>query len=413
VTDGLRVEYLDLEGLARAPRNPKHHDLGVLQASLDRFGFVAPILVDDATGRLVAGHGRVDALQQLKAAGAPAPERVRVHEGRWLVPVIRGVAFASPLEAESYLVADNQTTILGGWDSERLADVLADLAAQQALGGTGFDQAAVDALLRDVGRSSADEEAAAEEERLDRAAELQVKWETDREQLWQIGPHRLLCGDAMSEADIGRLMSERAALVYTDPPYGMDLDTDFSEMVGLARGNVYARVTGDDRPYDPAHLFAHFGYCREVILWGADYYAERIPERLNGSWFVWDKAAGGEAPNEDYDKMFGSNFELAWSRTRHKRALVRVLWKGIFGLANESKRRLHPAQKPAELARFFLSRFAVPGAVVVDTFAGSGSTFVAAEQLGRRCFGMEIEPKYVAVILERMHEMGLVPRRRG
>jgi hypothetical protein len=151
MTDELRVDYADLDTLARAPRNPKRHDLGALQASLDRFGFVAPILVDDATGRLVAGHGRLDALQALKASGAAAPDRVRVDGDRWLVPVIRGVAFASPLEAESYLVADNQTTILGGWDSVRLAELLADLAEQQALAGTGFDAAAVEALLSEVG----------------------------------------------------------------------------------------------------------------------------------------------------------------------------------------------------------------------------------------------------------------------
>lgn len=147
---GLRVEYLDLATVLRAPRNPKQHDLGVIQASLDRFGFVSPILMDDATGRLVAGHGRLDALQQRKASGGSPPARVRVDGDRWLVPVIRGLAFSSPTEAESYLVADNQLTLLGGWDEHALAGLLSDLATQQALDGTGFDAEDVDRLLADV-----------------------------------------------------------------------------------------------------------------------------------------------------------------------------------------------------------------------------------------------------------------------
>jgi DNA modification methylase len=224
--------------------------------------------------------------------------------------------------------------------------------------------------------------------------------------------HRLLCGDATSDDDVSRLMAGgRADMLFTDPPYGMNLDTDYSSMQGIGTGNTYAPVTGDEHDYDPAHLFRSFAYCGEMFLWGADYYAERIPDRNAGSWFVWDKMAGGEGANDAYDKMFGSNFELCWSRSRHKRAMVRVLWKGIFGLAAEgTKRRVHPTQKPSELGRWLLERFARPGVIVADLFLGSGMTTVAAEQIARLCYGMEIEPKYVAVCLERLSGMGLTPR---
>ena len=108
--------------------------------------------------------------------------------------------------------------------------------------------------------------------------------------------------------------------------------------------------------------------------------------------------------------MFGSNFELCWSKARHKRALVRVTWKGIFGLAAEdTKTRIHPTQKPAKLAGWFLERFCPNDGLVVDLFIGSGFTIVAAEQLDRTCYGMEIEPKYVAVTLQRLADMGLEP----
>jgi len=397
----LAVEYLPLSGLRPAARNPKAHDVEALVASLGRFGFVAPVIIDDRTGRLVAGHGRVEALERAKAAGADPPARVKVEGGEWLVPVVRGVSFARDVDAEAYLLADNQLTAGPGW-GDGIDAMLRELRDADALVGTGFTEADLRKLL---GRGDADDPS----DEVDRAAELAEKWGTARGQLWTAGAHRLLCADARDSAAIATLMDgDRPAMVYTDPPYGMDLDTDFSGMVGLARGNSYDRVRGDAEPYDPGHLFAEFGDCPEIILWGADYYAERIPKRIDGSWFVWDKAAGGDAPNDEYDKMFGSNFELAWSRTRHKRALVRVLWKGIFGLASaDTKRRVHPTQKPAELARWFLERFSEPGAIVVDTFLGSGSTAVAAEQLGRRCYAMEIEPKYVAVTLERLASMGL------
>jgi len=142
-----RIEYMPLSKLVRAPRNPKSHDLGAIHGSVGRFGFVAPFILDDTTGKLVAGHGRLDALQQMKASGKPAPARVQVEGGEWLVPVVRGVSFEDEREAEAYLVADNRTTILGGWDEETLAQVLGDLAAESVLEGTGYDGDDLDGLL--------------------------------------------------------------------------------------------------------------------------------------------------------------------------------------------------------------------------------------------------------------------------
>lgn len=144
----LKIEYVPLNKLVRWPRNPKSHDLGSLYQSIERFGFVNPIVVDEATGKLVAGHGRLDSLQQLKASGRPAPQGIQVSGETWLVPVIRGIAFKSESEAEAYIVADNQLTIAGGWDDAKLAEVLADLAAQDGLEGTGFDADDVDELLK-------------------------------------------------------------------------------------------------------------------------------------------------------------------------------------------------------------------------------------------------------------------------
>src|SRR5262245_30661162 len=143
-----RIEFMPLEGILRAPRNPKGHALDRLGASFDRFGFVAPPLLDEHTGRLVAGHGRIDALLERRRSGAPPPARVRVaDDGGWLVPVIRGLGFASPEDAELYLLGDNKLCELGGWNDEELGKLLADLPPGDA-GLAGFSDEELARLVR-------------------------------------------------------------------------------------------------------------------------------------------------------------------------------------------------------------------------------------------------------------------------
>lgn len=134
----LRIEYVALKELVHWPRNPKDHDLGALSQSFKRFGYTSPILVDEGTGRIVAGHGRVDLLLHLKKSGERVPERVREANGDWLVPVIRGLRFRSEQEAEAYLVADNQLVMLGGWHDQSLYDILKRQLEGNTLDGMGF-----------------------------------------------------------------------------------------------------------------------------------------------------------------------------------------------------------------------------------------------------------------------------------
>jgi len=146
MTDELRLEYVPLTELKRWPRNPKDHDLGLLHSSIERFGFVNPIIVNDETGIILAGHGRLDALVQHKLAGGQPPKRVRVDGDDWLIPVVRGVSLPDA-EAEAYAVADNRTVELGGWDEGKLAAILSDLTQDGGLQGVGFDEDDLDALL--------------------------------------------------------------------------------------------------------------------------------------------------------------------------------------------------------------------------------------------------------------------------
>ena len=145
---GIRVEYVPLGDLERWPRNPKRHDHAGIIESIKRFGFVTPVIVDEKTGRLVAGHGRQEALSMMKKGGDPPPENIRKKGGDWLVPVVRGNRFASEAEAERYLVADNRYVELGGWDNDSLVQILSEQEGQEDLAAMGFDQAEVDRLIK-------------------------------------------------------------------------------------------------------------------------------------------------------------------------------------------------------------------------------------------------------------------------
>lgn len=123
------ITYMPLDELVPAARNPKKHRLDLLRSSMDRFGFAAPVLRDERTGRLVVGHGRAETLSQMRDAGQSPPDGVQLDTGgRWLVPVVRGWASRSDAEAEAYLLADNKHSELGGWDDAGLTSALTDLA---------------------------------------------------------------------------------------------------------------------------------------------------------------------------------------------------------------------------------------------------------------------------------------------
>jgi ParB-like chromosome segregation protein Spo0J len=142
----IRIEYVPLSKVEKWPRNPKLHDTEQLSASVERFGFVQPILLDEKTNRLVAGHGRLETLRKMKDSGKQPPPRIKVSNGDWLVPVVRGVSFKNEKEAEAYLVADNRQVELGGWDEESLAELLR--GQEIDLTGVGWSSKEIDDLVK-------------------------------------------------------------------------------------------------------------------------------------------------------------------------------------------------------------------------------------------------------------------------
>ena len=196
-------------------------------------------------------------------------------------------------------------------------------------------------------------------------------------------------------------------LIVTDPPYGIDLDTDFSGMVsrlggykGKLQGNTNDKVANDiDFQWQPYwEEIKRIG--KKFVIFGGDYFIER-DVFITGSMSIWDKRL-----TESADKMFGSCYEAIWFYPPQKRSIIRYKWAGIFGMEKELiNKRLHPTQKPQELMNILVRDNSDKDTdIIFDPFAGSGTTLVAAKQLGRRWLGCEISEKYCKIAEERLRQ---------
>ena len=368
------------------PKNWRRHPKAqqqALQGVLAEVGFADAVLARDTPEglELIDGHLRQEIM------------------GDALVPVL--VLDVTEEEADKILLTLDPLAAMAERD---------DGAIQSLLDGLTFES---DDLLELLGMAVEQPKEVIEDPgpQIDRADELREKWQTERGQVWEVGRHRLMCGDATGNASVV-MNGAAAACIIADPPYGMRLDTDFSGMVnklhfaqakGVRSGRTYDATVGDDADFDARPVIAAYGNPSEQFWFGADYYSHTLETEHRGAWLVWDKRIDDAA-----DKMFGSCFELIWSHRKCKRDILRIKWAGIFGTEHEPQRgRFHANQKPVGLLSAIIER---TEGIIADPFLGSGTTMVAAEQLGRICYGMEIEPKYVAVALERMAGMGLEPK---
>jgi len=148
-----RIDYLPISKVKGNPRNPKSHDIPTLIESIQRFGFTVPLVLDEKTGLLVAGHGRLEALRTIQASGAKPPLRIQAKGKEWLVPVMRGLSFKDEREAEAYLLADNRLVEAGGWDRPMLAGLLKVLRQEgDELKGLGFVASEADRMIARIGQ---------------------------------------------------------------------------------------------------------------------------------------------------------------------------------------------------------------------------------------------------------------------
>jgi hypothetical protein len=298
--------------------------------------------------------------------------------GDQVVPVL--IVDVTEEEADKMLLTYDPLAMMAHADTDQLLHLLRD---------TQFESKAVNDMLEAVANGERlpmpdlTEPVEDPGPQIDRADELREKWQTERGQVWEVGRHRLMCGDAREQVDIETLLLlERPALMMTDPPYGLN-----KRMAGGTWGLAYRHSDMDEWDYVvPQETLDNLqSYTSNAIIWGGNHYYMK-PSRC---WLIWKKP---------YLPTL-SDVELAWTTFDKPSKCYENSRQPFDG---------HPTSKPLGLLVWCLTNYATGD--IFDPFLGSGTTMVAAEQLGRICYGMEIEPKYVAVALERMAGMGLEPK---
>lgn len=436
-----RIEYIAIDVLPPADRNAKGHDAELIGASIDRFGFIEPCLLDERTHQLVAGHGRRERLIAKRDAGEEPPEGIVVRDGMWTVPVVRGWSSADDAEAEAAGLALNQATIAGGWDSETLAAMLADLAlTTSGFDGTGFVQSNLDDLLHQLEVSNRrrrevdpDEIPAEPTKPLTRVGDL-----------WLLGDHRVLCGDSTNLDDVKRALDgELIDFAFTSPPYnvGVEYEDSDDEIIDAAYEKLLESVVANVvtmlapgrflgwnvgamprlRPWVHIELIIEAGLTLyRQLIWDKvgvvlpTYYMTRESGMVRSyrpnprHEFVWlfcnGKAEFGGTGDFNEELLRDDVFRLS------PNAATRDLWteRGSTSTVGSAQPRnsssvgkVHPAPFPVALPEGFIGYLADRDAVVFDPFAGAGSTLIAAHRMGRRGVGVELSPRYCDVIAER------------
>ena len=352
-----------------------------VNASLRELGWISTVVENRTTGNLIDGHERV---WQALANNEDVPYlQVELSEDEERL----ALAIFDPITN----MAETDAAIL----DELLQDVNTGESALQELLAT----LAGDAGLY-VDNAPKGEDPGAD---VSKADELQAVWNVQPGDLWQLGAHRLICGDCTDEATVARVMGgEKADLGMHDPPYGVEMDKGFSGEAAFAgKGKpIPRRQYSDNWDSKPPDTFdTILAGSKSIILWGGNNFADKLP--ASSHWLVWDK--------NNTMPTFG-DCELAWTNIDRK-SIKKYLYE-YNGLIGKEKERFHPTQKPVGLYIAVLADYSGEGDVVADYYSGSGTTIIACEQLGRKCRAVELHPPYVAVALQRYMDMtGKTPTR--
>jgi hypothetical protein len=353
-----RRKVADLIPYARNARTHSDEQVAQIAASIREWGWTTPVLIDEAGG-IIAGHGRVMAARKLALTDVP----VMVAAG-W-----------SEAQKRAYVLADNKLALNAGWNDELLALELGEIGALGFdIGLTGFGTDEISALSATGTAGLTDPDA---------VPEPPVDPVTKPGDLWLLGEHRLLCGDSTKSEDVERLMAgAKAEAVVTDPPYGIG---------SLMHGGTWATKQDHQfsmmREWDATTSQKFFDMVEAMgipsVVWGGNYFSTP-PSRC---WLVWDKP--------EFPTM--SSAELAWTNMDKNAKRIECPRAHQADGAKE-----HATQKPVRVMSWSLEF--VPDGLVYDPFLGSGTTLIAAEQLGRKCYGMEISPQYCDVIVKRWQD---------
>ena len=353
-----------------------------LRSSLREFGFINPIIIDRDYG-IIAGHGRLLAAKE---------------EGITEVPCVF-VDYLTEAQKKAYILADNRMAMDAGWDEELLRVEIEALQGEAFdVSLTGFDEKELADLFKDGSDSDA------EDDDYDLSAALEKAAFVERGDIWTVGRHRLMCGDATSVEDVAALMDDRKAnLILTDPPYGVS----FKSSSGLTIQNDSMK----DEEFYHFLLDSFRNMADHLEKGGAAYVFHADTEGLNfrrafidagfhlAGCCIWVK-----------DSLVLGRSDYQW---QHEPILYGFLPNGkhpwysdrkqttIWNFAKPKRNANHPTSKPLDLLGYPIRNSTQENAIVVDTFGGSGSTIMACEQTNRTCFTMELDEKYASVILRR------------
>lgn len=393
----LNVQQIELEQLVPYARNARtHSDSQVAQiaGSIAEFGFVNPVLVG-GDNIIIAGHGRVMAAKKL---------------GLKTVPTIK-LDHLSENQRRALVIADNKIAENAGWDEELLRLELQNLADEDFdLDLLGFDDVELDDLLASLD----DDEAAALDENIPEVQENPVSRTGD---IWIMGEHRLLCGDSTSEADMKKLMGgELADMVFTDPPYNVNYGDTAKDKLRSKGGAKAGRKIMNDNLGDDFEAFLTAA-CKNMLAHtkGALYICMSSSEldtlqsafrNAGGKWstfIIWAKNTF-TLGRSDYQRQY-EPILYGW-KDGNDRYWCGARDQGDVWFYNKpQKNDLHPTMKPVDLVVRGIKNSSKTLDIVLDPFGGSGSTLIAAEHTGRQARLIELDPKYVDVIVRRWQEM--------
>jgi len=369
----------DLRGLVKDGDNPNKMTKSVREAlwrSLKKFGWIKPIVVDDE-GTLADGEQKLETC---------------LSHDEFYGPVLR----INVDDKDRRLLRQVANKLSGKHDKRKDLEEYKRIIESQ---GQGDLIKILQVTEKDLIKAMADPSLVEAEEGPDL---LEVDTDIMLGDVYILGTHRLICGDATIPAHVEALMKgDKLDVFMSDPPYGINVVSRKEGKIGgdkafgkvgysnVVKAKAYVKIEGDDKPFDPTHLLE---LAPIQVLFGANYYSSKLPD--SPGWMVWDKNAGRE-----WEDTF-ADAELIYTNSKKHTRVYRVLWKGMIKDPEEGA-RIHPTQKPVKLLKLLLADFSKPGDKVGDFYGGSGSQLIACEVLERPCYMMEIVPEYCQLIINR------------
>lgn len=400
-----KISLRKIDDLQPDPRNARTHSadqIAQLVASIDRWGWTNPILADDLVR---AGHGRLAAATEIYRSGrrihmAPGKDRGGAQLPPDTVPVIDCSGWTEE-ERTAYGLADNQLALQAGWDETLLAEQIRELqGADFEIDLLGFDSDALDALLLPAAEEAAEDPTPlAPEEPVSQLGDC-----------WQLGAHLIRCGSSTDPEAVAALLDgESPHLMVTDPPYGVEYDASWREESGLNRkGAATGKVLNDDKA-DWREAWALFG-GDVAYVWHGGLHAHTVAESLTASGFelrsqiIWDKGQMVISRGDYHWEHEPCWYAVRKGRTGHYNGDRKqtTVWKIAKPSSSETG---HSTQKPIECMERPIRNNSKRGDAIYEPFSGSGTTIIAAERTGRRCFAMELNPAYVDVAVARWAQL--------